>query len=292
MTSLQIDYFLKVAESMSFSKTADTLFVSQPSVSRQIQQLEKELGYQLFDRKSKKMISLTPAGIVFRDAFSKAHQSLENARQLAGQVSDSAYLTLRVGVGAGWDLSAQLEAFRDRVRLAYPNARLEFVCESFQQLHRLLNHGELDVVLCTKTSIQNYDALETAEAGALESRVYVRKNLLNKAGERLCAADFQGCCLLMPPEEEAPMSMEIIRSQFLAHRVSLEVRRVPNRESILQMVLMGQGITVFDQYMYFKDDPRLDHFRLEDSIPICAAWRNSNKNPLIRLFAEFFVSRL
>ena len=39
MTSLQIQYFLKVADCMSFSQAADELYVSQPSVSRQIQQL-------------------------------------------------------------------------------------------------------------------------------------------------------------------------------------------------------------------------------------------------------------
>ena len=43
MTSLQIQYFLKVDDCMSFSQAADELYVSQPSVSRQIQQLEHEL---------------------------------------------------------------------------------------------------------------------------------------------------------------------------------------------------------------------------------------------------------
>ena len=69
MTSLQIQYFLKVADCMSFSQAADELYVSQPSVSRQIQQLEHELGCALFDRSRKNAISLTPAGMVFRDSF-------------------------------------------------------------------------------------------------------------------------------------------------------------------------------------------------------------------------------
>ena len=59
MTSLQIQYFLKVADCMSFSQAADELYVSQPSVSRQIQQLEHELGCALFDRSRKNAISLT-----------------------------------------------------------------------------------------------------------------------------------------------------------------------------------------------------------------------------------------
>ena len=44
MTFLQIQYFLKTAECMSFSQAARQLYVTQPSVSRQIKQLEQELG--------------------------------------------------------------------------------------------------------------------------------------------------------------------------------------------------------------------------------------------------------
>lgn len=71
MTFLQIQYFLKTAECMSFSQAAQQLYVTQPSVSRQIKQLEQELGYPLFVRTQKNAIRLTPAGIVFQDAFSQ-----------------------------------------------------------------------------------------------------------------------------------------------------------------------------------------------------------------------------
>ena len=72
MTSLQVSYFLRVAESMSFSKAAEELYVSQPSVSRQVQLLEAELGHRLFDRSSKRKLRLTPAGAVFRDFFQQS----------------------------------------------------------------------------------------------------------------------------------------------------------------------------------------------------------------------------
>ena len=58
MTFLQIQYFLKTAECMSFSQAAQQLYVTQPSVSRQIKQLEQELGYPLFVRTQKNAIRL------------------------------------------------------------------------------------------------------------------------------------------------------------------------------------------------------------------------------------------
>lgn len=60
----QLEAFIKVAMLKSFSKAANSLFLSQPAVSSHIATLEKELGIQLFDRSSKE-VSLTSAGNSF-----------------------------------------------------------------------------------------------------------------------------------------------------------------------------------------------------------------------------------
>lgn len=52
MTELQIRYFFKVSEHLSFTQAAQELYVSQPSVSGQITELEAELGFKLFERKN------------------------------------------------------------------------------------------------------------------------------------------------------------------------------------------------------------------------------------------------
>ena len=80
MTSLQIPYFLKTAECMSFSGAAQALYVSQPSVSRQVKLLESELGYPLFDRTQKNRIRLTAAGVLFLESFRSAAQEFERVR--------------------------------------------------------------------------------------------------------------------------------------------------------------------------------------------------------------------
>lgn len=60
----QIQYFLSIVETGSFSAAADNLYISQSSLSKQIIALEKSLDVQLFDR-SKRKVSLTEAGKVF-----------------------------------------------------------------------------------------------------------------------------------------------------------------------------------------------------------------------------------
>lgn len=292
MTSLQITYFLKVADCMSFSQAAKELFVSQPSVSRQIQLLEKELGYTLFDRSRKNAIALTASGMVFRDSFRRSVQNFEEAKAVARQVSDNAPLHLRVGIGQGWDLSGALASFREQVRLRNPKAELYFESNTFQQLHHQMQSGWLDVILCTRTSLQSFDNLEIVPICNLESRVYVRRGLLRPEDDPLQVTDFEGRDLLMLPEDEAPMSLQIVMLQFMAHQVKPNPVYLPNRDTIYQALLLGEGFTVFDEYMTMAQDPRLTFYRLEDQIPICVAWNKKNQNPLIHLFAETMLREL
>ena len=131
MTSLQIQYFLKVADCMSFSQAAEALFVSQPSVSRQIKQLEQELGYQLFDRTQRSAVSLTAAGMVFRDAFQGIQEQYHTAQTAARELAAAESLVLRVGIGSGWDLSRELEEVQAQIRMRYPHAELTFAWHDF-----------------------------------------------------------------------------------------------------------------------------------------------------------------
>ncbi len=286
MTTLQIQYFLTVADYMSFSRAAEALFVSQPSVSRQIKLLEGELGFQLFDRTQKNRISLTPAGILFQECFRGAAQSVEAARTAARELSNQSALRLRVGIGTGWELSEELRRFRSLVLSQYPQAELHFECNTFQALRQRLQANELDVTMCTKTSVMDFDGLEVRQIANPESRAYVRKGLLRPEGEPLRVEDFNGQTLFMLQEEESPMAMELALLQLQSRQVTVNPVWLPDRESIVQAVLMGDGFTVFDQYVHWRDEPRLTYYRLDDMIPICIVWRKNDHNPLIGLLAD------
>src|ERR1051326_5077623 len=78
-------YFLAVAGAGSFSRAADRLGISQPSVSQQMRELEGNLRVALFQRRGKRIL-LTPSGLIFQEHARAILRQLENfLDELAGE---------------------------------------------------------------------------------------------------------------------------------------------------------------------------------------------------------------
>jgi DNA-binding transcriptional LysR family regulator len=93
-------YFVAVAENLSFTKAAKQLKMAQPPLSRQISSLEKELGVQLFERRSGKVF-LTDPGFRFLNGARLVLEQAASAVAIARQAENGELGTIRVGLGKG-----------------------------------------------------------------------------------------------------------------------------------------------------------------------------------------------
>ncbi len=89
-------YFKAVAEHLHFRKAAEALFISQPPLSRQIKELEDELGAQLFIRNNKR-VQLTDAGIYFLGEVNNILTRLEESKHIVRQIHEADSGELRIG---------------------------------------------------------------------------------------------------------------------------------------------------------------------------------------------------
>ena len=91
-----LKYFLAVAEELNFTKASEKLFISQPPLSRQIKELENELGATLFERNNKK-VTLTEAGKYFKDEIMNQLQNLESIALKTRKISENVNGEYRIG---------------------------------------------------------------------------------------------------------------------------------------------------------------------------------------------------
>ncbi len=137
-------YFVAAAEARSLKLAAEErLHTTQPSLSRQIRDLEEEVGTPLFVRGAKG-VELTPAGRVFLDharvMLSQAEAAVQSARQIAYPTKPSFALGFMIGHDTTL-LPAALKLLRDEL----PNIHVVISTQNSPQLAAALLHGGIDV---------------------------------------------------------------------------------------------------------------------------------------------------
>ncbi len=96
MNSLQIKYFLHLCETLNITKTSKQLYVAQPSISKQLNRLEDELGYPLFIR-SNRGLMLTNSGQVMYNFFRQAAGEYKTANETAVMLAQKQRRKIRIG---------------------------------------------------------------------------------------------------------------------------------------------------------------------------------------------------
>lgn len=141
----QIKYFIEVAKREHVTDAAHALHVAQSAVSRQIFNLESELGVDLFIRKGRN-IKLTPIGEIFLDHMEKAMNVIEDAKQIVSEYTDPEKGTIQIGFTSSFSsyiLPTAISAFKRQ----YPSVQFKLNQCSNQQLEEKVMKGDLNMAL-------------------------------------------------------------------------------------------------------------------------------------------------
>jgi DNA-binding transcriptional LysR family regulator len=142
----QIRYFLAACETLNFTRAAEKLDVSVPSLTRAIHALEEELGGQLF-RRERHLTHLTDLGRLMQQHLATAHEATEAARKDAALYAN-ADTTLKLGVVATMPAS-HLVGYLRALRTAAPELELRIWEANCEELGAALLEGELDIAIST-----------------------------------------------------------------------------------------------------------------------------------------------
>ncbi len=136
-------YFAAVAAHGSFSRAANNLHLTQPALSRQVKDLEEEIGVPLFVRGTN-AVTLTEAGEIFyeeaRDLLARADQAIQRVR---GEAKSE---VLRVGYGPSLTSGIMPKAL-ERFQAAVPRVRIELEDLTPREIAEKVDKGLLDLVI-------------------------------------------------------------------------------------------------------------------------------------------------
>ncbi|MCC6472944.1 MAG: CysB family HTH-type transcriptional regulator [Burkholderiales bacterium] len=146
-----------VRQGLNLTEAAQKLFTSQPGISKQIKELEEELGVQIFVRRGKRLVGLTEPGRAVLESAERILQETENLRQIAREFSERDTGTLAVATThtqARYALPPVVAAFRRR----YPGVRLALRQGNPTQIAEMVIAGEADLAIATE-ALDHYPQL-------------------------------------------------------------------------------------------------------------------------------------
>lgn len=151
-----LQYFLTVAREENITRAAEMLHITQPTLSRQLMQLEEEVGAQLFNRHSRK-ITLTHEGLLLRR---RAEEILTLVQKTEREISDANNLIDgEISIGAGELYAVQvlpplIKTFREK----YPNVVFDLYTGNADQIKERIENGLTDIgVLLEPVNIEKYE---------------------------------------------------------------------------------------------------------------------------------------
>lgn len=136
-------YFLAVADTLSFTRAAAELHLTQPTLSQQIKQLENSLGTPLFDRVGRK-VRLTAPGAVFRQHAERALREVHSATEALAELEGMVRGTLSMGVFQSFN-SSLLPPILAEFSATYPGVSVTVRQLPTGEMEERLAGGELDL---------------------------------------------------------------------------------------------------------------------------------------------------
>ncbi|MFZ4860933.1 LysR family transcriptional regulator [Sphingobacterium sp. Mn56C] len=137
-----LKYFQALAEELHFGKAAKRLFISQPPLSRQIKELEDNLGVLLFERTSKS-VRLTPAGAFFYKETVRILKQLQQLQQETQQIHHAVTGDIRIAYISATDKVKVAELMR-LIKESYPRLHVYLYELSSEKQVQALQQGKLD----------------------------------------------------------------------------------------------------------------------------------------------------
>jgi DNA-binding transcriptional LysR family regulator len=277
-------YFVAVAEEENVSRAALKLHVSQPGLSRQVRDLEDEIGFQLFQRDGKSL-RLTEAGKAFLDQARAVLRHAGEAVNAARAVAQGAPSELQVGYAPSLTVHILPLALRS-FQAKFPRVRVALHDLSTEEILAQLRADKLQIGLMVRLSSRMFRGLRFQELARYPMRVAVAPKHRLARAKSLTLGQIASEPLLAYSRKEYPEYHEFLSGIFASTRPKPGIiEEHDGVTSIIAAVESGRGVALVPSLVSCMVGPRLKLIPLAETVPqiiIGAVWKN--ESPLINQF--------
>lgn len=283
----QIEYFLSVVNTGSFSEAAEECLISQSAVSQQIKALESELGVELLSRHNR-TFSLTPAGELFYRKATVIMTDLDQLKKEVARRAGASHFVLKIGYlkcYGGTEFQDAIAIFSER----YPDIELEIINGNHEDLYNALIREDVDLVLNDQRRAfsDDYVNFELVKSHCF-IEIAAHHPFANLS--RIDVSDLKNTtCILVAGREQRQTESAFYRDivGFTGDHIFAET--LPEARL---MVASGRGFLpvegIREDVYYDSSIARLPLFKRDEPVlrNYCAFWKKDNSGYYVEAFAD------
>ena len=235
-------YFVEVARLGSFSMASKALFITQSTISQQIQKLEEELGVELLSRDTRHVV-LSDYGEQF---YPCAVQVLEEVRAGVERIRDVNALKIgTLSIGATYSFGPLLKRTVQDFYKQFPNIRLNLIITSKEELRQKLLDRELDLLLTYKSPLGD-DRIESHLLFQSRLCLIGRIDELKGVGKEVPVRDLARFPLALP--SRGLQARDTLEDVLFAQNVNLDIRlEINSVRTLLDLVANTPLVTILSE---------------------------------------------
>jgi Transcriptional regulator len=245
MNTKNLHYILTLAEEKNFSKAAKRLYISQPSLSQYINNIEEETGVKLFDRSTVPLIP-TYAGEKYLAAAQEILNIENRLQRELEEITGNMRGRVTIGMSLLWGRLLLPDLF-PLFKNEFPNVELKVIENTRVKLMEILLEGKADLIISNQpASHQNLTNIKVFEDEILLASPYPNKNNVSPAGinniPKMNLEDIKDePFILLSPEQGLRKSADEIFSLYgIKPKIIFETKNV---ETALNLTSKGIGFT-------------------------------------------------
>lgn len=285
MNMVQIKYFVTIAKCLSFTKAAEQLYISQPSLSRYITNMETELKLQLFIRTGRS-VRLTPAGNILYLGLSEMYDNFISLVEKAQNAQRGLNGELNIGVLDEVNIADFMPDIYNYFKEAHPNVELSFHTNSFKSLISDIYNGKLDLIFTVQFEVENRERLLYQYVTHSKDHIVINKHHPLAKRDHLTLKDLKDeMFVFISPEDNAnssPLILEACKREGFTPKYCFATSLA---EQIL-WIEVGKGVTILDSRTSLKFNPYVKFIEIDShwDPSLVVAWNQENYNPAITVF--------
>lgn len=289
MTLVQLRYIVAIADcGLNITLAAERVHATQPGLSKQLKQLEDELGFQLFTRKGRSLEAVTPQGEQVIERARAILAEAANIRAIAANLrseEDGELAIATTHTQARFVLPPAVAALKQR----YPQLAVRLKPEGDAQVMSLLEHGDVDLAIMSTAGRSPDEGLAVPLFRWQRVVIAPRGHALDRAGAKPQLADLARYPLVS--YESSLRADSSLRHAFVDIGLEPNIACTARDADLIKTyVRAGLGVGVLAEMAMIADDERdLCQLPADGLFPECTTWLVLRRDRVLRDYALALV---